>query len=72
VGLLASVPRADATSSSDATIKGSVPDLINPPTGCRFHPRCPKAFDKCPHIKPPMVEAAPGHYVSCLLYGGDP
>jgi peptide/nickel transport system ATP-binding protein len=72
VGLLASVPRADATLSSDATIKGSVPDLINPPTGCRFHPRCPKAFDKCPHIKPPMVEAAPGHYVSCLLYGGVP
>jgi peptide/nickel transport system ATP-binding protein len=72
VGLLASVPRADAPLSSEATIKGSVPDLINPPTGCRFHPRCPKAFDKCPHIKPPMVEAAPGHFVSCLLYGGVP
>jgi peptide/nickel transport system ATP-binding protein len=72
VGLLASVPRADATLSSEATIKGSVPDLINPPTGCRFHPRCPKAFDKCPHIKPPMVEAAPGHFVSCLLYGEGP
>ena len=71
VGLLASVPRADAPSSSEAAIRGSVPDLINPPTGCRFHPRCPKAFDRCPRIKPSMVEAAPGHFVSCLLYGGD-
>ncbi|MDG7007757.1 MAG: ABC transporter ATP-binding protein [Nitrososphaerota archaeon] len=72
VGLLASVPRVDAPSSSEAAIRGSVPDLINPPTGCRFHPRCPKAFDECPRIKPSMVEVAPGHFVSCLLYGGDP
>ena len=71
VGLLASVPRVDApTALTEATIKGSVPDLINPPTGCRFHPRCPKAFDRCFEVKPPMIEAAPGHYVSCLLYGG--
>ena len=72
VGLLASVPRVDAPSASEATIKGSVPDLISPPSGCRFHPRCPKAFDKCSGIKPPAIEAAPGHYVSCLLYGGVP
>ena len=73
VGLLASVPRVDVpTASLEATIKGSVPDLIRPPTGCRFHPRCPKAFDKCPDIKPPLIEAAPNHFVSCLLFGGSP
>jgi len=47
-----------------------VPDLIYPPSGCRFHPRCPKAFDRCPKVKPPLVEVKPGHRVSCLLYGG--
>jgi peptide/nickel transport system ATP-binding protein len=70
VALLASVPRVDVPSPSEATIKGSVPDLINPPTGCRFHPRCPRAFDKCPVVKPSLIEAAPGHFVSCLLYEG--
>jgi len=72
-GLLASVPRVDVPSASpDAGIAGSVPDLIRPPSGCRFHPRCPKAFDKCPQVKPPFIEVAPGHFVACLLYGGVP
>jgi peptide/nickel transport system ATP-binding protein len=68
VALLSSVPRVDVPTASEASISGSVPDLLNPPTGCRFHPRCPKAFDKCPRVKPPFIEAAPGHFVSCLLY----
>ena len=73
VGLLASIPRIDVPSAgTEATIRGSVPDLLTPPTGCRFHPRCPKAFDKCPLVKPRLVEAAPGHFVSCLLFGGAP
>jgi peptide/nickel transport system ATP-binding protein len=70
-GLLASVPKADANFSGDLeSIKGSVPDLINPPAGCRFHPRCPMAFERCPRVKPPLLEQRPGHYVACLLYGG--
>lgn len=69
-GLLSAVPRVDVPSAAEATIKGSVPDLIFPPSGCRFHPRCPKAFDRCPQVKPPLIEVAPGHLVSCLLYGG--
>jgi oligopeptide/dipeptide ABC transporter ATP-binding protein len=70
VGLLASVPRVDVASTSDeASIRGSIPDLINPPTGCRFHPRCPRAFEKCTRQKPRPVEFAPGHFVSCFLYG---
>ncbi|MGA2199685.1 MAG: ABC transporter ATP-binding protein [Nitrososphaerales archaeon] len=69
-GLLASVPRVDASSIMDeASIKGSVPDLISPPSGCRFHPRCPKAFERCPPEKPALVEVSPGHLVSCFLYG---
>lgn len=72
VGLLASVPRVDVPVSSGPSIKGSVPDLLNPPTGCRFHPRCPKAFDRCPVVKPTLIEATPGHFVSCLLYEGKP
>ncbi|MDA4119886.1 MAG: ABC transporter ATP-binding protein [Thaumarchaeota archaeon] len=68
-GLLASVPRVDSSAIEYPSIKGSVPNLIFPPTGCRFHPRCSKAFDKCPQVKPPLVEVKPGHLVACLLYG---
>jgi oligopeptide/dipeptide ABC transporter ATP-binding protein len=70
VGLLAAVPRADVRSSVLTSISGTVPNLISPPTGCRFHPRCPRAFDRCSVAKPPPVEVTPGHLVECLLYGG--
>jgi len=68
-GLLASVPRIDVAVKEQTSIKGSVPDLIFPPSGCRFHPRCPKAFEKCPAAKPTLFEVSPGHHVSCFLYG---
>lgn len=68
-GLLASVPRVDVV-AEQTSIHGSVPDLIFPPSGCRFNPRCPKAFEKCPLSKPPLIEVSPGHLVSCFLYGG--
>lgn len=68
-GLLASIPRADVR-VEQKSIQGSVPDLIFPPSGCRFHPRCPKAFEKCPLTKPPLIQVSPGHFVSCFLYGG--
>jgi peptide/nickel transport system ATP-binding protein len=66
-GLLASVPRPDVVSQELTSISGSVPDLINPPTGCRFHPRCPYAFERCPKEKPMLMEVSPGHLVSCFL-----
>lgn len=69
-GLLAAIPRADSFKSELSSIKGSVPNLITPPSGCRFHPRCPRAFGRCPNEKPPLVEFSPGHYVECFLYGG--
>jgi len=50
------------------SIPGTVPNLINPPPGCRFHPRCPYATDKCKLKEPPVVEIENGHYVACWLY----
>ena len=47
---------------------GEVGSLINPPPGCRFHPRCPYAMDICKVKEPPMVEVKPGIYVACWLY----
>jgi len=70
VGLMGALPRPDIKAIKLESISGSVPDLIYPPSGCRFHPRCPKAFDRCPSVKPPLVEVRPGHKVACLLYGG--
>ncbi len=49
-------------------IPGTVPNLINPPSGCRFHPRCSKAMEKCKQYKPKLVEVEPGHWVACFLY----
>jgi peptide/nickel transport system ATP-binding protein len=49
-------------------IPGVPPDLIQPPPGCRFHPRCKYVFEPCSKEEPPMVEVEPGHFVSCWLY----
>ncbi|MGA8275417.1 MAG: ABC transporter ATP-binding protein [Thermoplasmata archaeon] len=69
-GLLASIPRLDQPSKELASIPGSVPNLINPPTGCRFHPRCPYAMPICKQEIPPMTSEGPGHLVACYLYQG--
>ncbi len=49
-------------------ITGEVPSALNPPSGCRFHPRCPKAMAKCAVEVPAKKEVAPGHTVACHLY----
>ena len=49
-------------------IKGEPPSPINPPPGCRFHPRCPYAMDICKRKEPRLVEVRPGRYVACWLY----
>jgi len=54
-----------------AEIPGFVPRLINPPTGCRFHPRCTRAMPICSQEKPVLREVEPGHMVACHLYGGE-
>jgi peptide/nickel transport system ATP-binding protein len=69
-GLLASIPRVDQPNKELSSIPGSVPDLINPPTGCRFHPRCPYAMPVCKEARPPMTIEGTDHLVACYLYKG--
>ena len=54
------------TASELKTIPGTVPDLIDPPSGCRFHPRCDHAFDACATAKPRPVQVGERHWVSCF------
>jgi peptide/nickel transport system ATP-binding protein len=70
-GLLASIPRLDDPDKKLESIPGSVPNLIGPPPGCRFHPRCPSAMEKCKSLRPPMTLQEPSHVVACWLYSGD-
>jgi peptide/nickel transport system ATP-binding protein len=69
-GLLSSIPRMDDPTKKLESIPGSVPNLIYPPTGCRFHPRCPQAMPICKDVRPPMTVEGTGHVVACHLYHG--
>ncbi len=53
---------------SRIVIKGEVPSLIRPPSGCSFHPRCPQAQTICQTVKPAWKEIKPGHFTACHLY----
>ncbi len=68
-GLLASVPKEEQQEEL-AMIPGAVPNLIAPPPGCRFHPRCPHRMPICSQQKPATIEHSPGHWVACHLYDG--
>lgn len=65
-GLIDAIP--SETSKNLKEIKGSVPDLVNPPSGCRFHPRCIYARPICKEKKPRMLEVEKNHFVACFLY----
>ncbi|WP_455140847.1 ABC transporter ATP-binding protein [Candidatus Hodarchaeum mangrovi] len=66
--LLSSIPRVDRKLDHLEVIKGSIPNLINPPSGCRFHPRCKDVMDICSKEVPKRLEIAPRHFVRCHLY----
>ena len=66
-GLLASVPVLGKKTRLNP-IPGIVPSIFDRPQGCRFHPRCPKAFQKCELMLPPLFEPEPGRNVRCWLY----
>lgn len=67
--LLLAVPDPDPSAGrSRVAIKGEVPNPINPPSGCRFHTRCPKVLEKCKKEEPHLVEITEQHYVACHLY----
>jgi peptide/nickel transport system ATP-binding protein len=71
-GLLSSIPRMDQPDKRLDSIPGSVPNLISPPSGCRFHPRCPYAMEICKKSRPPMTDEGNQHHVACFLYHGPP
>jgi peptide/nickel transport system ATP-binding protein len=68
VGLLHCYPEVDGPRKPLEAIEGVVPDLINPPHGCRFHPRCQQAMPLCREREPQLQPVADGHLVSCHLY----
>jgi oligopeptide/dipeptide ABC transporter ATP-binding protein len=69
--LLTAVPLPDPHHPNTAMpLEGDVPNPIDPPSGCPFHPRCRYVFDRCPIEKPPLVPAADGHLVACWLNEG--
>ncbi len=68
-GLLKCIPRLGGERGIKLnTIPGMVPDLINPPTGCRFHPRCKERGSECGKSKPKFIEIDKGHFVACNKY----
>ncbi|HOO33464.1 MAG TPA: ABC transporter ATP-binding protein [Thermotogota bacterium] len=66
-GLLKAVPQIGRTDELKA-ISGTVPDLVSPPEGCRFHKRCAKVMDICKKERPRFIEVEPEHFVACHLY----
>jgi peptide/nickel transport system ATP-binding protein/oligopeptide transport system ATP-binding protein len=64
--LLSAIPVPEPNLKRDRVIlKGDVPSPLRPPTGCRFHPRCPVALSHCSQQEPDFKEVSPGHFVAC-------
>jgi peptide/nickel transport system ATP-binding protein len=66
-GLFKAIPKIGQTGELSA-IPGEVPDLVNPPSGCRFHPRCAHATERCSREAPQLIPVEEGHFVACHLY----
>jgi oligopeptide/dipeptide ABC transporter ATP-binding protein len=65
IGLLGSIPQMHVQQDRLAAIEGQVPTAMSQVQGCRFHPRCPFAVDRCREASPPLAELAPGHAAAC-------
>jgi oligopeptide/dipeptide ABC transporter ATP-binding protein len=68
--LLAAVPIPDPVLEARrerVVLRGEVPSLLNPPSGCVFHPRCPIAIERCREVVPDLREVKPGHWAACML-----
>ncbi|MCA9990977.1 MAG: dipeptide ABC transporter ATP-binding protein [Ardenticatenaceae bacterium] len=72
--LMSAIPIPDPTLKRQRVIlEGDVPSPLRPPSGCRFHTRCPLAYDKCSQEEPPLKDYAKDHYVACwLVEDGEP
>jgi len=65
--LMSAIPIPDPTLKRERIIlQGDVPSPLNPPNGCRFHPRCPVVMGGCSQAEPPLLEISPGHWVACF------
>lgn len=72
-GLLKAVPSIKIEDGETLyKMAGEPPNLTHPPSGCRFHPRCPKVLPVCDQVAPSLIEKNPGHYVNCWLYQEQP
>jgi oligopeptide/dipeptide ABC transporter ATP-binding protein len=79
-GLMRSIPRFLGQVAAERKrelyiIRGTVPNLLRPPSGCRFHPRCPRALDVCATVVPALEPMGPGHLAAChnpIPSGGTP
>jgi len=69
--LLGAFPSITGPKRELSSISGFPPDLLNPPPGCRFHPRCPSAKEICKEKEPVLVEVGKNHRVACHLYEGE-
>ena len=70
--LMSAIPVPNPRLKRQRTIlKGDVPSPLNPPSGCRFHPRCPVAVEKCSHEEPQFKELSPDHWVACWVAEGN-
>jgi peptide/nickel transport system ATP-binding protein len=66
-GLLASIPGVGGHHRTRLqAIPGTIPNPMDPPPGCRFHPRCPMSIPQCSAAQPPLAEKGPAHYVACI------
>ena len=66
-GLLESIPGMDTNRQRRLqAIPGSIPSALNPPAGCRFHPRCPRVIPECSAAEPRLENRGPNHYVACI------
>jgi peptide/nickel transport system ATP-binding protein len=70
--LIMEVPRIEARRRRYVPIRGEIPSPLAPPSGCHFHPRCPKAFARCREQAPALREVAPGHHSACHLNDSPP
>ncbi len=67
-GLIAAIPSIKTKNQKLKTIRGMVPNLIFPPSGCRFHPRCDERLEICDKIKPSWIEISDRYHIACHLY----
>ncbi len=64
----AALPAHPSQQRDEIVLEGEAPSAVDPPSGCRFHPRCPFAKDVCAEVAPEWKEETPGHFVACHLY----